>query len=81
MAVLAAGTMKSTTLENNALEAALRLQAAEAAYIPATGVTKPNKVQISINDDTGIATVSMQLQVSRTFEATGAITYTAAEYL
>jgi uncharacterized Zn finger protein len=80
MAALAAGTMKSITLENNALEAAFRLQAAEIAFVPAVGVTKQNRVQVSINDDTGLATISMSLEVDRAIEADGSVKYTAKQY-
>ena len=80
MAALAAGIMKSTSLENNALEAALRLQAAEIAFVPAAGATKQNRVQISVNDDTGIASISMSLEVDRVIDTDGSVKYTAKQY-
>ena len=81
MASLASGKMKSTTLENNVLEAALRLQVAEIAFVPPTGTAKPNRVQITINDDTGIVTIAASLEVLRTIGTDGAVTYTAKEYI
>lgn len=80
MAALAAGIMKSVTLENNALEAAFRLQAAEIAFVPAAGETKQNRVQISINDDNGLATISVSLEVARSIEADGSVKYVAKQY-
>lgn len=73
--------MQSVTHENNLLEAALRMQSKEATYVPPTGTAKPNRVTVVINDDSGVATISATLEVERVFSGTGAVSYTAKEYV
>ena len=73
--------VKSTTLENALLEIAQMLQNAEQAYDPPAGTAQPNRVQIAINTDTKLVFISANLSCIPTISATGAISFTADEYL
>jgi len=80
MAALAAGDLKSATLEGAALEIAQRLQAAEQAVVPATGLGVPNNVSISFSTDSNSVSVSFTLPIVTTISSTGTISVSVVPY-
>jgi hypothetical protein len=76
MAALTAANIKSTSLEGGILELVQLLQVAELALSPAQ-----NRVQLTINTDTNIATIALQLPLAASVSTTdGSLKYTAAPY-
>lgn len=80
MAALAAGAVKSTTIENGMLEIAQMLQNAEQAFVPPAGTNPPNRVNVTYNTDTKTVQITANLQLESAFTATGEVTFQAAEY-
>lgn len=81
MAALAPNTVKSTTIENGLLEIAQRLQVAEQAFSAPEGQTQPNRVNVTVNSDTRLATITATLPLDIGVDGTtGQLTIEAAEY-
>jgi hypothetical protein len=80
MAALAPGAVKSTTIENAMLEVSQLLQNAEQAFVPPTGTTAPNRVNVTYNTDTKTVQITANLQLETAFTSTGEVTFQAAEY-
>lgn len=75
MAALPVGGLQSLTLEDTILEVAQLLQTAEQAAIPAQ-----SRLSLTINTDTNIAAISVNLPIAPAISASGAITIVATEY-
>jgi hypothetical protein len=80
MAVLNAGDVKSGTKENGLLEMAMMLQDAEDSFVPAAGEVKQNRVQLSINVDSGLATISAVLPLTTVIGSDGSVRHLAKTY-
>lgn len=80
MAVLAAGDIKSTTLEAGALEVAQKLQAAEQSMVVAEGATRPDNVSISFSTDSNTVSVSFTLPITTVIDGTGKLEISVVPY-
>jgi hypothetical protein len=77
----AGGTLKSTTLEGIAMEAALLLQNAERAAIAATPEAFPNNIAVSFFTGDNVIQVQAALPLSADFSNDGKVTFSAVDYL
>ncbi|MEO1211082.1 MAG: hypothetical protein AAFX78_16270 [Cyanobacteria bacterium J06638_20] len=80
MAAFVPADITSATTEGALLQIAQKLQEEEQNYTPAEGVARQNRVNVAINTDTGLATISATLPVTTVLGAGGAMTVTAVEY-
>lgn len=80
MAVFNPTDVTATILEGAFLQTAQLMQAAEQTYTVPEGTARANRVQVAINTDTGLATISGTIPVSVTVEAGGAVSIAAVEY-
>ena len=80
MAVLAAGDIKSTTLEAALLEVAQKLQVAEKAVVVGEGITPPDNVSVSFSTDSNTVSVSFTLPITATVDATGQLVNAVVPY-
>lgn len=80
MSTLASGEIKSTTHENALLELAMKMQVRERNTT--SNPNNKNNVQITFNTDAGTCNIQITLPVVQgTNATTGAIEFTAEEYL
>ena len=77
----AGGTLKSTTLEGIAMEAALLLQNAERAAQTATPEAFPNNIAVSFFTGDNVIQVQAALPLSADFSNDGKVTFSAVDYL
>ena len=80
MAAYDPANVTATILEGAFLQTAQLMQAAEQTYTVPEGTARANRVQVAINTDTGLATISGTIPVSVTVEAGGAVSIAAVEY-
>ena len=70
----------AATLEGAFLQIAQLLQEAEQNYTVPDGTARANRVQVAINTDTGLATLSGTIPIAVTVGAGGAVSIAAVEY-
>lgn len=80
MALFTPADITATTLEGAMLQLAQLLQAAEQEYTPAEGAARQNRLQLTVNTDTAVATIAVTLPLVVDVGAGGAIAITAQEY-
>lgn len=80
MALFTSTDITADTLEGAMLQLAQLLQSAEQEYTPAEGVARQNRVQLTVNTDTAVATIAVTLPLLVDVGASGAISITAEEY-
>lgn len=73
------GTLKSVTLENVLLEAAMLAQIAETNL--AQNRDSVNNISVTFNADSANVSITADLQVSQVVDATGQLVLKAKEYL
>lgn len=80
MAAFEPANVTATTLEGAFLQIAQLLQEAEQNYTVPDGTARANRVQVAINTDTGLATLSGTIPIAVTVGAGGAVSIAAVEY-
>lgn len=80
MASLNTANLKSTTLENGLLEIAQMLQIAERATPPDANGVVPDNVQISVSVDALSVSITANLPIAVSQNASGQMVVTAQEY-
>jgi len=80
MAALTPSSLKSTTLENGLLEVAQLLQIAERATPPDPNGLVPDNIQISVSVDALSVSITANLPITVSQNASGQMVVTAAEY-
>ena len=80
MAAFDPANVTATTLESAFLQIAQLLQEAEQIYTVPDGTARANRVQVAINTDTGLATLSGTIPIAVTVGAGGAVSIAAVEY-
>lgn len=80
MAAFNPADVTADTLEGAFFQIAQLLQAAEQTYVVPEGTARANRVQVAVNTDTNLATISGTIPVATTVGAGGAVTIVATEY-
>lgn len=80
MAAFDPANVTAATLEGAFLQIAQLLQEAEQNYTVPDGTARANRVQVAINTDTGLATLSGTIPIAVTVGAGGAVSIAAVEY-
>lgn len=80
MAAYNAANVTATTLEGALLQTAQLMQQAEQTYTVPDGQTRANRVQVAVNTDSGLATITATIPITATPGAGGAIAVVATEY-
>lgn len=80
MAAFTPADVTATTLEGALLQVAQLMQAAEQTYVVPEGTARANRVQVSVNTDTGLASISGTIPVAVKVGAGGVVSIAATEY-
>lgn len=81
MATFAVANFTGTTIEEHLLQAALAAQKAEQAYPVAEGAARQNRVNVTVNTETNLATITATLPISTELTASGYVGVHATEYI